>query len=120
MQVVPIQQALDLGETKFEDFWLLWLKKVKRKEASKLFARLRDEQKMAALVGAAEWRSVWLGWDENYWPNAVNWIEGERWEDELPKQHRAQAHVPVKPREDTPKSVMPEHVRQLIAQLRNK
>ena len=61
INVVPIQQEIDLGEPKFDDFWLLWLKKVKRKEAERLFLRLRDEQKMSAIVAAAEWRPLWLG-----------------------------------------------------------
>ena len=119
--MVPIQQEIDLGEPKFDDFWLLWLKKVKRKEAERLFLRLRDEQKMLAIVAAAEWRPLWLERGDEYAPDPVKWLEGDRWEDQLPgKYQRAQAHVPMKPRaEDTTKYVpMPDHVKQLLAKLK--
>jgi hypothetical protein len=120
MNVISLQQEMDLGLPRFEDFWLLWFKKVQRKDAERLFSRLRDEHKLAAIVAAAEWRSVWEGWEPDFRPNAVKWIQGERWEDELPREHRRHsAHQPMR-REDVAKSAMPEHVRQMIAQLRAK
>jgi hypothetical protein len=121
MNVVPIQQEIDLGEPKFSDFWLLWLKKEKRKDAERLFLRLRDENKMLALIAAAEWRQVWMDRDEEFWPTATKWLEGDRWEDAIPARYRkTQSHETFKPRDDTPKSAMPEHVRLLIAKLRGK
>jgi hypothetical protein len=123
MNVVPIQQEIDLGQPKFEDFWLLWLKKAARKDAEKEFNRLKDSDKMLALIGAAEWRSVWSGWEQEFWPNAVKWIRGARWEDELPKEFRkTQAHELFKPKpEDNMKYVpMPDHVKALLNKLRGK
>jgi len=118
MNVVPIQQEMDLGQPRFADFWLLWCgKKVRKKDAERLFNRLRDEQKMTAIVAAADWREIWMEREDEFRPDPYRWIEGDRWEDEMPRSYRkAQAHV--RPRDDTPKSSMPEHVRALIAKLK--
>jgi len=122
MNVVPIQQEMDLGQPKFEDFWILWGgKKVKKKDAERLFKRLRDEQKMLAIIAAAEWREIWLEREDEFRPDPYRWIEGDRWEDEMPRNYRkTQAHVAFKRDEQAPKSVMPEHVKAMIAKLRGK
>ena len=119
MNVVPLQQEIDLGEPQFDDWWILWLKKVKRKESKRLWSRLRNEQKMASIIAAAEWRPVWLGREsESYWPDPVKWLEGERWEDELPNAYR-RTQAPFKPQIDGKKYVpMPDQVRALIAKLK--
>jgi len=120
MNVVPIQQEMDLGIPRFGDFWLLWTgKKVRKKDAERLFNRLRDEQKMQAIIAAAEWRDCWLERDDEFRPDPFRWIEGDRWEDELPRAYRkAQAQQTFRTHDDTPKSAMPEHVRALIAKLK--
>ena len=121
MNVVPLQQEIDLGEPQFDDWWILWLKKVKRKESKRLWSRLRNEQKMASIIAAAEWRPVWLARESEYWPDPVKWVEGERWEDEMPQGYqRTSAHQPFKP--DSPGAYvpMPDHVKALIARLRSK
>mgnify|MGYP001590624910 CR=1 FL=1 len=122
MNVVPLQQEMELGEPKFDDFWALWLKKVQKKESRYLFERLRDEHKMAAIIAAAEWRALWEGREPDFQPNPVKWISGERWEDELPNGYRrTQAHEPFKPQIDGKKYVpMPDHVRALIAKLKGR
>ena len=123
MNVVPLQQEIDLGEPKFEDFWILWSgKKVKRKDTERVFKRLRNDEKMLAVIAAAEWRDIWVEKEEHYRPDPLRWIEGERWEDELPNAYRrTQVHEPFKPQIDGKKYVpMPDHVRALIAKLKGR
>jgi len=122
MNVVPIQQEMDLGQPKFSDFWLLWSgKKIKRKDTERLFNRLRDEDRMLAIIAAADWREIWLEQEHDFRPDPCRWIEGDRWEDEMPKSYRkTQAYQPAKPRDDSPKSAMPDYVRSMIAKLRVK
>jgi len=105
----------------FDDFWVLWVRRVARKDALKEWNRLSVEKQTLAVVGAAEWRPVWLARGEmQYVPHASTWLHGERWDDEIPSEFRKmQAHQPVKYRgDDTPKTAMPEHVRQMIANLK--
>ena len=68
MNVVSLQQEIDLGEPQFDDWWILWLKKVKRKESKRLWMRLRNEQKMESIIAAAEWRPIWLAREEEFRP----------------------------------------------------
>ena len=53
-------------------------------------------------------------------PYGATWLNGERWEDELPPEFTARtaAHQSVQLPEQTARTVMPEHVRALLAKLR--
>lgn len=108
----------------FEDFWLLWPKRQAKKDALKAWNKMTEAQQMAAVTALVDWRAVWISRNEmQYTPLPASWLNGERWEDELPPEYkpRHQSHqsMPVRP-EDKPKSVMPEHVKALIAKLKER
>jgi hypothetical protein len=106
----------------FEDFWTLWVRRVAKKDALKEWNKLSPEKQVLAIIGAAEWRPVWVARGEmQYVPHASTWLHGERWDDEIPSEFRKmQTYAPVTQRENQPKSVMPDYVRAMIASLRTK
>lgn len=107
----------------FEDFWTLYPRKEARKEALKSWSRIGEVDRLEAVVALVDWRRVWHARaDYRYTPLPATWLNGERWTDELPAEHRQrpQSHAPVAARPDVPKGEMPEHVKALIARMRNK
>jgi hypothetical protein len=78
---------------------------------------------MAAVVAIVDWRAVWAqqGRDIRLIPLPATWLNGERWEDELPDVlfARPAAQAAAKIPERINGSAMPEHVKALLAKLRN-
>lgn len=72
----------------FDDFWLMYPRKVAKKAARKEWDRLTPTQQMDALVALLDWRKVFANRDEEKVPHGSTWLHGERWEDELPKEFR--------------------------------
>ena len=110
-----LEQAPD-----FQDFWLLYPRRVARKDALKAWGRLSPAQQVAAITALVEWRRVWATKDLDYLPYPATWIRGERWEDELPPEYMRThaAHVAAQLPEQTARTVMPEHVKALLVKLR--
>lgn len=105
----------------FETFWLLYPRRVAKKDAQKAWSKLSESDRFDAIVALADWIRVWRArGDDQYTPYPASWLNGERWTDELPPEHRnrPQAHAPVKERPDSPKGEMPEHVKALIAKMK--
>jgi hypothetical protein len=71
--------------TDFEQFWLLYPRKVAKAHARTMWARLTDPQKFAALQSLPAHVRYWqiAGRDQERIPHPGSWIGGERWEDEL-------------------------------------
>lgn len=102
----------------FEDFWALYPRKVARKDAAKAWNKLRDEQRLQAVIAMADWRKIFLDRNPEHIPHAATWLNGERWDDELP---RAAVYNPPAPKEraaQIQKTEMPQHVRDMIARMR--
>lgn len=115
----------DTGEVSapsWDDFWTLYPRRVAKKDALKAWGKLRPAQQMAAIVACAAWRKVWSGKDLDYLPYPASWLRGERWDDELPPEYTVStaAHVAAVLPEATARTVMPDHVRALLAKLRAK
>ena len=106
----------------FEDFWLLYPKRVARKDALKAWQRLTDADRMRALTALVDWRRVWAHKELQYVPNAATWINGERFYDELPvdMSPRPAAQAPAKLAEAGERSVMPDKVRDALAKMRGR
>lgn len=120
MTVVPM--TVPEATPTFNDFWTLWPKRVARMEAEKAWKRLEDAQRVEALVGLVDWRSVWLSEGRlQFVPNASTWLNQQRWSDELPANWGAGhlSHLPAK-LPDHVRSVMPQHVKDAIARLRGR
>ena len=104
----------------FQDFWLLYPRRVARKDALKAWGKLSPAQQVAAITALVEWRRVWANKDLDYLPYPATWINGERWTDELPPEFTARtaAQQSAQLPEPTARTVMPEHVRALLQKLR--
>ncbi len=106
----------------FDDFWLLVVKRARKFETKREWDRLDPAEQLAAIIGAAQWRSVWLAKEWEFIVDPCRWVKYRRWEDELPQEFtRTHAsHVPAAPSKPTERTEMPENVRALIAKLRGK
>lgn len=101
----------------FDDFWLLYPKRMAKKDAKKAWDKLSEPQKTAALIACANWRNIWAAKDVEFLPHPATWLNGERWEDELPSSVSHASHVPAQSQEQK-RGEMPAHVRELLARLR--
>ena len=112
------QESLD----PFADFWLLYPRRVAKKDARKAWARIAPSLHNPILASLVSWRVVWRDKDVEFLPHPATWLNGERWEDELPQEFvRTHAsHVLAAPRGSDERTVMPEHVRLALAKLRGK
>ena len=72
----------------FEDFWLLYPRHVAKLAARKAWAKVDPVAHVAILEALVSWRPVWRDKDPEYLPHAATWLNGERWEDELPQGFR--------------------------------
>lgn len=123
LSVVPSVDTEVSAAPTFDDFWLLYPKRVSKREAMKAWDRLSPAETVAAIVGLIAWRPIWLAnRDLTFVPHASTWIHQCRWEDELPETWGAShaSHIPAKLPEKIERAVMPDHVRALIAKLRGK
>ncbi len=114
----------------FADFWALYPRRVAKQAAARAWARLSDTDQIEALVGLVAWAVVWRHQAQqreewlDFLPHPASWLNGRRWEDELPARFRPM--VDPKPVSQvvsqlcTPRVEMPEHVRAAIAKLRAK
>jgi hypothetical protein len=123
----PIPAApLPEPEISFDDFWLLYPRHIARKDAVRAFDRVPKAQRVTVLIGLVAWRKVWLDRGEpEYTPYPASWLNGERWEDELPPGYslmpRVNGHASAQmPQQEIKgeRTPMPEHVRAMIAKLR--
>ncbi len=82
------------GEDGFEQFWAVYPKRVKRKDAEKAWKKLNPSLALVGeIVEAAQRQSVWPSWVRDggrYIPNPSTWLNAGSWGDELPnvKQSR--------------------------------
>ncbi len=105
----------------FEDFWTLYPRKVAKLDAKKAWARVAADHHVFILTALVAWRQVWRDKDPNYLPHASTWLNGERWDDELPQGYRmvpADTPRPAEPIVVTERVPIPAHVKALMAKLR--
>ncbi len=124
--VVAVVAAEVEPQMTFEAFWIMYPRKVARKDALKAWASCVREADLVPLFSAlVHWRRIWLKRDElEYVPYPGTWVRGERWTDELPtsflRSPQHASHVPCKVQEPGERSVMPAAVRELLAQLKGR
>lgn len=112
----------DLPGPSFDDFWLLYPRHVAKLAARKAWVKVRPADHVPILEALVSWRQVWRDKDQEYLPHPATWLNGERWEDELPKEFRRTdlSYVPASAIAPSERTQMPEHVRVLLAKLRGK
>ncbi len=104
----------------FDDFWALYPRHVAKKAARTAWSKIPARLHLAILEACVSWRPIWNTKDVEYLPHPASWLNGERWEDELPRgvtvSHgsHVDARVPVLPAH----TIMPEHVRAALAKYR--
>lgn len=104
----------------FDDFWLLYPRRVARRDAMKAWAQMTPAEQMAAVVAMVDWRRVWASKDTEFLPYPATWLRGARWEDELPETDgpSSAAHVAATLPAAGERVAMPDKVRAVLAKLR--
>jgi hypothetical protein len=108
----------------WDGFWTLFPRHEAKKDARRAWDRLSPSVQMDAVVAIAAWRRVWQaqGRTTQVIPLPATWLNGERWEDEIPAQFsvRPQSHAPAAPLNGKVNGAvaMPDHVRAAIAKLK--
>ncbi len=123
MSITPLRAIENASDpATFDDFWLMYPKRVARRDAEKAWARIGPDERVAALVALVKWRRVWLARGEiQYVPHAATWLNGARWEDELPQDIAAPqhaSHVAATMPEQAERGAMPQEVRDLLTKLK--
>lgn len=72
----------------FDTFWTLYPRHVAKLAAKKAWAKVNPRDHVAILEALVSWRQVWRDKDPEYLPHGATWLNGERWEDELPAGFR--------------------------------
>jgi len=122
MNVVPITPPDPEPLPSFDDLWTLVVKKCRKYETRLEWNKLDEAERLAAVIGAASWRRVWLRMEQQYIVDPCRWLKYRRWEDELPAAATS-THASHQPAVATPlpaRTAMPDGVRQMLAKLRGK
>ena len=119
--VLPIRPVPVEAVDAFDDFWVLYPRRISKKQTHKYFRAIDPKNHVKILTAIAAWRVHWeqTGVEMQWIPYPSTWLIGERWEDEIPSANHSSAHV----RCDLPQGArteMPEHVRALLAKLRKR
>ena len=72
----------------FDKFWVVYPRKVGKQDAKKAFLRLApDDALLNTILTAASRQAKMEQWSEpRYIPHPATWLNGRRWEDEIPAQ----------------------------------
>lgn len=120
MAVVQLtQQPEQEIQPDFDTFWLLYPRHEAKKDARRAWDRMSAADQLAAVVAVADWRHIWhaQGRDSRTTPMPATWLNGERWEDEIPHGilPRRQQATPAQP---FVRGEIPDSVKAVIAKLR--
>ena len=112
----------------WDTFWILWPRKEARKHAEKSWTRLNAGERRAAILVLPDWRRVWAARETQYIPLPASWLNGARWEDEIPaefartKQIQAdnKAFNDKMDKANAERVPMPAHLRALLEEMKRK
>jgi len=113
----------ETSEDLFAEFWLIYPRHACKLRAKRAWLRLNKGERVAALEALVHWRQIWIQRDEpEYIPHPASWLNGERWEDELPVEWvaRHQKARPMTVLPDLPRKSgeIPEKVKAMLAKLK--
>jgi hypothetical protein len=90
------ERSTDLAQ-EFERFWSAYPRRVGKRAAAKVFAKLRpDEELLGVMLAALERQGNSDQWRRDggqYIPHAATWLNGRRWEDEAEPARSNGAHA---------------------------
>ena len=118
LNIVPIPTPE--SEITFDDFWTLYPRHIAKKDAVKAWSKINPDLYPDILSSLVKWRGVWSAKTEiQFIPYPATWLNGERWTDEIPQITAISARgVSHHSELAGPRSVMPDHVREMIAKLK--
>lgn len=122
---VPTAKNFEAAADPFEDFWTLYPRREGKKNARKAWEPIPERLHVLILVAAFDWRRIWArqGRESHTTPMPATWLNGERWDDELPadyKPPKTAAHADAVVPEAIKRGEIPEHVKAMLAKLRAK
>jgi hypothetical protein len=68
----------------FDQFWSQYPRRCAKKAARKAWDKLTPAQQQCALDALPRWGIVWEKTEMHFIPHPATWLNGERFEDELP------------------------------------
>lgn len=87
-QVLKEQVSTETPSVSFDRFWKLYPRKTKRKDALKVWEKIAPSPDLVQtiLAALAKWATCrdWTKEGGRYVPHPTVWLNGERWNDELP------------------------------------
>jgi len=71
--------------TEFSEFWVLYPRRVAKKDAERAWNRLTEAQQVAAILALPAHVRYWniVGRTKETTPHPASWLNGERWDDEV-------------------------------------
>ena len=92
--------SLLIDSDRFDSFWKEYPKKVSKVAAIKAWKKLKPDGILyGTIMSALEKRKLSDEWQRDggqYIPHPATWLNGRRWEDEVPEKKTVQAPAPVK------------------------
>jgi hypothetical protein len=87
MDAIPFEKSpqTEIGSIDFCRFWILYPRRVAKKDAEKAWSAMTAEQKFAAIESLPIHVRYWTaaGTEKEWLPYPASWLRGERWTDEL-------------------------------------
>lgn len=85
LYLVDQDAAKNAPDEKFETFWKAYPRRIAKKNALKVWTRLKvDDELFARIMAALEVAKKTRQWqDVQYVPHPTTWLNGERWNDEV-------------------------------------
>lgn len=122
MEIEPPAQP-DPAPDLWDAFWTLYPRREGKKDARKMWSRMKDPEQLAAVVAAAAWRKIWSAEDRatHLIPMPATWLNGERWEDDVPQEFKrlvAPKRVEIAVEEAFVRGEIPEHIKAMIAKIK--
>ena len=135
--VIPIVSESANNVDLWDALWTLYPRREAKKDALKAWSRMSESDRHAAVIAIADWRQVWKaqGRDTHLIPLPATWLNGERWDDEVPagfKKTSGQGQVQgsvsmanestrsIVPQAFAPRPALPPHVLEMIARMKEK
>ena len=84
------KNRLDKNNNRFDEFWSEYPKKVEKKKAMAVFNKINpDDDLFSTMIEAIKKQKQSDQWQRGFVPNPTTWLNGERWNDDIPQAPQA-------------------------------